>query len=57
MLFFFFFLLCPDATIKMDRLDPWREEMMYLCQHMFDIVLFVCNLEEPVLLMEIEVQS
>lgn len=20
--FFFFFLLCPDATIKMDRLDP-----------------------------------
>lgn len=51
------FSLSPDATSKMDSLDPQREERVYLCQHMFDILIFVWHLGAAVLLMGFKVQK
>lgn len=53
----YIFSLSPDATSKMDSFDPQKEERVYLCQHMFDILIFVWHLGEPVLLMGLRVQS
>lgn len=51
------FSLSPHATSKMDSFDPQREERVYLCQHVFDILIFVWHLGEPVLLMGLKVHS
>jgi len=48
--------LSPDAN-KMDSLDPQSEERVHLCQHMFDNLIFVWHLGEPVLLVGFKVHS